>query len=191
MIITDCVLDLKRYWAPFGSVIPPANWPDVSREQTDLPDGAGAAEPDWEQLPSGIWVKEYDGNDYSTLAISNWRDVDYQGTIMCWVKSSVATGDQTLFASSDTGIDDTNFLQLRLAQTTGFLEIVQRDGGALNQVTGDVGCVDGAFHHVVVTGDINAGAWILYVDGVTQGLTVTAGLNTGNWFAAIFDVRLG
>ena len=68
MIIQDCVLDLKRYWAPYGSVAPPLGWADDSRYGNDMVDGVGAAEPDWLQLPSGLWVKEFDGNDYGTIA---------------------------------------------------------------------------------------------------------------------------
>lgn len=148
----------------------------------------GAAAPNWYLLPSGRQVIEYDGGDYASVAFARWRDWDTQGTIMGWIRTIYTAGSQTIFATSDTGTD-TNFLQLRIVQTTGFLEIVQRDGGALNQITGDVACNDGVFHHCVVTGDMAAGAWELYVDGVAQGLTVTSGANTGNWFSAIFDIR--
>ena len=68
MIINDCVFEAKRYWAPFGSPIPPTGWADISRYGNDMVDGAGVAEPDWVQLPSGMWVKEFDGNDYGTIA---------------------------------------------------------------------------------------------------------------------------
>ena len=181
----DIVLRPRQY---IGDVTPPNVLEDMNRYNYQMAFGAGAAAPNWMQLVSGKWVLEYDGGDYASLAIANWRQEDTQGTIAGWINSSSVVGNQTIFASSDTGTD-TNFLQLRLVNTTGFLEIVQRDGGALNQITGDVSCTDGIWHHCVVTGDTNAGAYILYVDGVVQVLTVTSGANTGNWFDAIFNIR--
>ena len=181
MIIKDYVLGPRRYR---GLVVPPATLEDGSRYRTNLALAGTAA---WAMEPGGIWALELDGNsDYASLVTANWRDIDPVGTIEAWVKTTDLTNDQTIFASSDTA-SDTNFLQLRIVTTTGFLEIVQRDGGALNQITGDVAMVAGRYSHVVVTG--NASDYILYVNGVVQGLTVTAGVNTGNWFSAIFDVR--
>ena len=56
MIIQDCVLDLKRYWAPYGSVAPAATpWPDVSRFHTD----GVVTTATWVQLPSGLWAKDF------------------------------------------------------------------------------------------------------------------------------------
>ena len=181
------VLRPRQYTGPMA---PPLVIEDMSRYNIgghqDLAFAAGAAAPNWDMLPSGRQVIEYDGGDYASVAFARWRDWDTDGTILGWIQTIYAAGDQTIFATSDNA-SDTNFLQLRIVQTTGFLEIVQRDGGALNQITGDVACNDGAWHHCVVTGDM--AAWILYVDGVVQGLTVTSGANTGNWFTAIFDIR--
>jgi len=183
MIINNCVLEPRRY---MGLTVPPANVEDVSPNRTNLALSGTAA---WAMEPGGIWALNLDGNsDYASLVIANWRDIDGAGSIEAWVKTDSLTNNQTIFASSDTATD-TNFLQLRLVATTGFLEIVQRDGGALNQITGDVAMVADRYSHVVVTGDTVAGAYILYVNGVVQGLTVTSGANTGNWFDAIFDVR--
>ncbi len=184
MIVKDIVFEPRRYK---GLAVPPANLEDLSRYRTNLALAGTAA---WAMEPGGIWALELDGNsDYASLVITNWRDIDGAGTIEGWVKTSDLTNDQTILASSDTGIDDTNFLQLRIAATSGFLEIVQRDGGALNQITGDVAIVVDRYYYVVVTGDTTAGAYILYVNAVVQGLTVTSGANTGNWFDAIFDIR--
>ena len=189
MKTTDFVLRPRRYTGPTA---PPLTVEDMSRynigAHQNLAFAGGAAAPNWDMLQGGRQVIEYDGGDYASVAFARWRDWDSQGTILGWIRTIYTAGSQTIFATSDTGTD-TNFLQLRIVQTTGFLEIVQRDGGALNQITGDVACNDGVFHHCVVTGDTVAGAYILYVDGVVQGLTVTSGANTGNWFDAIFDIR--
>ncbi len=185
MKATDYVLRPRRYTGPTA---PPLTIEDVSRYNYEMAFAAGAAAPNWDMLPSSRQVIEYDGADYASLVIANWRQNDTRGTILGWIQTIYTAGSQTIFATSDTG-SDTNFLQLRVVQTSGFLEIVQRDGGALNQITGDVACNDGVFHHCVVTGDTAVGAYILYVDGVVQGLTVTSGANTGNWLDAIFNIR--
>lgn len=184
MIVKDLVFEPRRYR---GLAAPPATLEDASRYRTNLALAGTAA---WAFEPGGIWALELDGNsDYASLVIARWRDVDGAGSIEAWVKpSSLATTHKTIFATSDTGTD-TNFLQLRIAHTSGFLEIVQRDGAALNQITGDVSCAVDTYWHVVVTGDTTAGAYILYVNSVVQGLTVTSGANTGNWFDAVFDIR--
>ncbi len=185
MLARDCVLNPRQY---VGDTVPPNVVEDMSRYNYEMAFAAGAAAPNWAVLPSGKWVLEYDGADYASLAFPRWRDWDVAGTIEGWIQTIYTAGWQTIFATSDTG-GAVNFLQLELTRGDGFLAIVQRDGGALNEVTGDVSCTDGIFHHCVVTGDMNVGAWILYVDGIVQGLTVTSGANTGNWFSAIFDIR--
>ena len=56
MIINDCVLDLKRYWSPYGSVAPAATpWPDISRFHTD----GVVTTATWIQQPSGLWAMNF------------------------------------------------------------------------------------------------------------------------------------
>lgn len=184
MIITDCAFEPRRYTGP---VVPPNGLEDISKGRKWDMAFLGTAQ--WEREISGIWSLLLDGNsDYALRPEAEWRQEDVRGTVVCWVKSSVLTGNQTIWATSDQA-SDTNFIQLRLAQTTGFLEIVQRDGGALNQITGDVACGDGLWHLCVVTGDTAGGAYVLWVDDGAVGLTVTAGLNTGNWLDAVYNIR--
>lgn len=183
MLVKSCVLRPRRY---NGLAAPPATLEDISRYHYNMALAGTAA---WAMSPGGIWTLALDGNsDYASLVIADYRQYDVAGTIEAWVKTTDLTNDQTIFASSDTGTD-VNFLQLRIVATSGFLEIVQRDGAALNQITGDVSCAVNRYWHVVVTGDTATGAYILYVNSVVQGLTVTSGANTGNWFDAIFDIR--
>jgi len=184
MIINDCAFEPRRYTGP---VVPPNGLEDISKGRKSDMGFLGTAQ--WEREVSGIWTLLLDGNsDYAIRPEARWRDWDNAGTVACWVKSSVLTGDQTIWATSDQGTD-VNFIQLRLAQTTGFIEVCQQDGGPFNQITGDVACGDGIYHLCVLTGDTTAGAYVLWVDDVAVGLTVTAGGNTGNWFDAVFDIR--
>jgi len=185
MIVTDCAFEPRRYTGP---VAPPLTLEDVSPGRKWDMGFVGTAQ--WARLVSGLQVVLLDGNsDYATGAYGNWRQEDVRGTILCWVKApTVATG-QTIFATSDTG-SDTNFIQLRIAPNVGWLEIVQRDGGTLNQITGDVNVGGDIWHLCVVTGDTAGGAYVLYVDdGAALGLTVTSGANTGNWLDAVYNIR--
>ena len=78
MIINDCVLDLKRYWAPYGSVEPPAGWADDSRYGNDGVDTAMT----WVQLPSGLWVKSFDG---ATSIVTIGDILSYIQTVIMWI----------------------------------------------------------------------------------------------------------
>lgn len=185
MIITDCAFEPRRYTGPTA---PPLTLEDISKGRKSSMAFAGTAQ--WDRLVSGLNVVLLDGNsDYASLNVANWRQEDVRGTIACWVKAPTVVTAQTIFATSDTGTD-TNFIQLRIAGTVGWIEIVQRDGGALNQITGDVNVGDDIWHLCVVTGDTAGGAYILYVDdGPALGLTVTSGANTGNWMDAVYNIR--
>ena len=57
---TGVVFSGKRYWSPLGSGAPPAGWPDTSRFKNHGTDSGGVS---WVQLPSGVWVKQFDGVD--------------------------------------------------------------------------------------------------------------------------------
>lgn len=185
MIITNTAFEPRRYTGP---VVPPDGLEDISKGRKSSMAFAGTAQ--WVWLPSGLQVVLLDGNsDYAFLNVANWRQEDVRGTIACWVKAPTTATPQTIFATSDTGVDDTNFLQLRIGGAVGWIEVVQRDGGALNQITGDVNIGGDFWRLCVLTGDTTAGAYVLWVDDGAVGLTVTAGLNTGNWLNAIWDIR--
>lgn len=108
MIIQDCVLDLKRYWAPYGSVAPPVGWADESRYGNDMTDGAGAAAPTWVQLPSGLWVKEFDGGDYGTCGnTASLQNITTQLSGMAWIYPKTGqAGEDCIFGKlNDGGVD--------------------------------------------------------------------------------------
>jgi len=96
MIINDCVLDLKRYWAPYGSVAPAATpWPDVSRYHTD----GVVTTATWVQHPSGLWYKDFNSAtpDYVEVTCPqlNFTSEDYSFVIR-FNANSIAT-DPVLF----------------------------------------------------------------------------------------------
>ncbi len=185
MIIQDCAFEPRRYTGP---TVPPDGLEDISKGRKSDMGFLGTAQ--WEREVTGVWSVLLDGNsDYALRPEANWRDYDGEGTVACWVKAPTIVTGQTIWATSDQG-SDTNFIQLRIAPTVGWLEVVQQDGGPLNQVRGDVNVGDDIWHLVVLTGDTTAGAYVLWVDdGPALGLAVIAGGNTGNWHDAVFDIR--
>ncbi len=70
-----CVLEGKRYWAPLGAVAPALSLPDVSRYGND----GAFTNVTWVQLPSGLWVMEFNGVD---------SQVDFGGLGIDWDASS-------------------------------------------------------------------------------------------------------
>lgn len=97
MIINDCVLDLKRYWAPYGSVAPPLGWADDSRYGNDGVDTAMT----WVQLPSGLWVKSFNGAaSVVTIADTGYGVTDYI-TILAWINTTQITDRSTIYADAD------------------------------------------------------------------------------------------
>ena len=57
-----CVFEGFSPRAPLGAVAPADALPDMSRYGNDGVFGGGAAAPTWTQLPSGLWVLEFDGS---------------------------------------------------------------------------------------------------------------------------------
>jgi len=178
MIIKDCVFEAKRYMSPYGTVPPPTGIPDVSRYHNDLADGAGAAEPTWEQLPSGLWVKDFDGNDVAFVNVATWRPGDFQGTMAAWFKTAQANTNG-IVCSADAA-DNTRYLHL--ITNTGRFGVSQRNNDAADGVVATTATAsDNAWHFGVVTSD--GTAYAIYFDGGIEAPVVVSGANTGDWFA--------
>lgn len=164
MIINDAVLDLKRYVSPFGSADPPAGWHDNSRYENDMTDGAGAADPDWLQLPSGMWVKDFDGNDYGTIAYSpSWNQTETI-TVLLWYYATNKAADRFMIGLWN--VAGEQVFQLRVLNTSGFLDVlVYQESGATeySRVTGAVD-VTGGWHLGGFT--VDGTNLILYNDGL-------------------------
>ena len=56
---------------PLGAAAPADSLPDMSRWGNDGVFGAGALEPTWVQLPSGLWVIDYGGDDNVNCGTNN------------------------------------------------------------------------------------------------------------------------
>ena len=172
MIVQDCVLDLKRYWSPYGTVMPPANWPDVSRYENDMVDGAGASAPDWEQLPSGLWVKEFDGNDYATIPTlldNPPSNVSFSFWFSPIVTFDIGAGtNETLFHKINVTLQDR--VKLLLDQANGALRLfTEYNNEALHSTSSAAtSWTGGTWYYIVITFD---GTWRMYVDTVVEADT--------------------
>jgi len=85
------VFDSKRFRG--GAVSPPLSLPDVSRFRNN---GTFVNNPAWVQLPSGIWVIEFDATNYITIPASatslNFTSQSF--TILAWINIfDYVTGD--------------------------------------------------------------------------------------------------
>ncbi len=186
MIINDCVLDLKRNVSPFGTVMPPAGWPDVSRYENDMVDGAGVAGPDWVQLPSGLWVKEFDGNDYAYRTEANFRSTDYAGAVEAWFKcTAVVAGEKVIFGTADNATGLTYSLLFYVRATTDKLTIYEDHNTTQSIISGGTSVRDSKWHHVSFQS--NGTAYAIYLDGILEALTLIVGVNDGDWFGDIIN----
>ena len=100
MIVRDCVLDLEN-----SVDLEPgaAEVLDISRYRNH---GAflGAGEPDWVQLPSGLWVMDFDGsNDYVSLGTSLNGVLNTRATVLAWARADRYTGGYDNILSNAAG----------------------------------------------------------------------------------------
>ena len=133
----------------------------------------------WVRNAAGIWVLNFDGDDYVRNTTANWRSGDSAGSLLAWIKTST-DAQQTIFSSEDEASTNYTF-RFRVNLTTGTIGIVQSNNDTPDAVNGTTNVRDGKWHLV---GIVSSGtAWSLYVDTTTEGLTTTSGSNTGDWFA--------
>lgn len=174
-----CVFESQRFWSPYGTAQPADVLPDVSRYGND---GAfsGAGEPNWVQLPSGLWTLDFDGTD-DRIAIahhpSHWLTAG--GTLMAWINPDNAGKnnvgriiDKSSGPNADNGyscytVPGTNLLRIALKINTG----------------GGIMCADdaipiGSFSFIAITFTA-AGAIIHYVNGVLSGTPASSNAASG------------
>ena len=145
-------------------------------------DGLQLAVDLWHINQQGFLVS-FDGNDYFSRIVANYRSADSEGTIEIWFRTSYTASYQALLSSADTGTE-TSYFHLFIAGTTGKLQIETRNaGGTYNSVSGATNVADGKWHHAKLSS--NGTAWDIDLDGVTEILSIEGGSNTGDWFSDI------
>ncbi len=190
MIIKECIFEPRRYWSPADAgVTPPDDWRDDSRFHHNLLDAAGAAAPDWEQRPSGLWEKDFDGNDYAeianadTLAMDGVHGALNQGyTFMCWFRvTHGAEISQILFGRYELDVGGWEFY---FSFTGGNSSITQRHHHAGTIVDANprsasfsVGWLQDTYWHMTLVFPGNGTDCIHYRNGVSLAVTSsTAGI---------------
>src|SRR3990167_6100093 len=136
----------------------------------------------WNQGQQGFLLY-FDGNDFGSYTVANFRSADSSGAAEGWFRSSSTANNQTLIASSDTATDFSRWI-IYVAQTTGRLTISTQDAaGTTNTVSGTTDICDGKWVHWKVNS--SGTAWDVDFNGVAETLIVVAGTNTGDWLADV------
>ena len=117
---------------------------------------------------------------YLLNSTAHFRSADATGTIVAWVKRTVAGATHRVFSSSDQGTTS-YYLFIELAAANQ-LRILQRSGGTANEIRGETALTSLQYHQLVCVG--TGAAYVLYVDGVPEALTVVNGANLGYWFSS-------
>src|SRR3990167_5177069 len=129
------------------------------------------------------FLLSFDGNDFGSYTVANFRSADSSGAAEGWVRSSSTANNQTIIASSDTATTTSRWM-IYVAQTTGRLTISTQDAaGTVNTVSGTTDICDGKLVHWKVNS--SGTAWDIDFNGVAETLIVVAGTNTGDWFADV------
>src|SRR3989304_2315657 len=81
----------------------------------------------WHPEQQGFLLS-YDGNDYCSKDVANYRSGDSSGAIEVWFRSSSTVNTQMLFASNDTATAN-SVLCVRVQATTGFVQIISNNNG--------------------------------------------------------------
>jgi hypothetical protein len=123
---------------------------------------------------------DYNGSDeYHKSVVSDFRSVDSQGTIFCFLKLNALGTLQTIFGSCDEATAN-YFFQFRVG-VAGKLEITQKNNDTQSTISGDTILEVGRIYFVALVSD--GTAWSLFVEDDWEGLSVLGGANDGDWFA--------
>lgn len=136
----------------------------------------------WQNGESGVFngSLDFDGtDDYVEKKVVNFQSNDSQGSISAWIKIS-GTGNQEIFATSDTGTEN-YFFGFLVEASAGNIRVTQKNNDTLDDVSATTAVNDGNWHHVVLTSD--GSSYSMFVDGKEEVLTVGSGSNSGDWFS--------
>ncbi|MAH44705.1 hypothetical protein CMI37_02700 [Candidatus Pacearchaeota archaeon] len=175
-IIKDSVLDIA---SQVGGSSPGAG---TITDKTRFDNNLTITGMTWTQLPTGLWVMEFDGtNDYAIKLNPSFAK-DLRGTISLWLKPANGTSDILCYSKASTGnVDEFRFQRaggsgveyFRLHAQVNYATIYTLDTGAGT-------AVDGTWYNFVITS--NGSATLFYLAGASTPITVTAGVANGTWF---------
>lgn len=122
----------------------------------------------------------FDGGDYLTKAVNEFRSSDTQGSISLWVKFSSLAANQWFWDVSS-GSNDDRWLAVGV-RTSGKIAIGWQDGGTITRMEGG-SVTTGVWYNVLASSD--GSNYFLAINGVNQSLTTASGTNNGNWLSDI------
>ncbi len=123
----------------------------------------------WVQLPSGVWVLSFDGNDY--ISLGNNLNFATSFTLEGWIKNSqTAAAAQPIISKGTTnkyqyilGLDTNGYGLIGVYKTTGVDHVYK---------LGSTNLRDNLWHHIVGVYTLNTSATLI-VDGVLIGTSTT------------------
>jgi hypothetical protein len=146
---TGCVFEGKRYISPLGSAAPPTGLPDVTRFANN---GAFANETRT-QLPSGLWVENFNSNGYANCGSGRSPNFTSNSfSISAWISSAGLGAACYVICQGKTDVDGWGFfvfvnnLSFRLNQSGSHTDISAVNGFAF-----------GRWQHTCVTRTGNTG----------------------------------
>ena len=151
---------------------------DLSGNLITLDFGSGSAMPTWSAGKFGS-CPSFDGGDYISKSISDWRINDTQGSISFWVKTASAAGTVRVVISSADGGSNFYFLGVGI-WTNEKVFVMQRNYDTQDTVTGSTVLTAGVWYFVTIVS--NGSSYSIYVNGQLESLTIVGGTNSGDWF---------
>jgi len=124
-------------------------------------------------------------NDYINLG-SNNRNIDTTVSVAAWIKTTT-TGLRNVVIDYQSSTDAGYILRLG---TNGYAEMSGRDQSGAYKTSGSstTFVIDGQWHYLVGTANVNTGVWKIYVDGALEN---TANLTAGNSMANTSSLYIG
>ena len=145
---------------------------DRSRWANNGAFGAGAAAPTWAQLPTSVWVLDFDGGDYIDLGTGVSLDCVPAATFLAWINPTALVADSILFSKASWEVAGTQYW----LTTDGSLGLYTHQVGAHQQTLSGVGTITtGAWFHIAIVRD--GATCRMYRDGVDLGVVSAAHIN--------------
>jgi len=142
-----------------------------------------ADDPDWVQLPSGLWVVSYDGTPDCCITVSSTPSLSAlpKMTVMAWINLSKKANNCGII-TKETNVGGTREFAFSL-NVSGGIEMWLYSAAAANRLIAAITATDisGVWHHVASTWDgVNAANHsFIYIDGALQALDIDSKVGTG------------
>jgi len=186
---TGLVLSERAY---VGGASPPDVFEGESRFGGDI-DGTHT-DITWVKLPSGLWVRSYNGSSSFVQLGQDLFENDYKGGILAWVKRDEIDVEHPILSASiqPSVVRYLNFSVLSSNKLA--VDHYNTDVDALHDAVSSTNTLDAdTWYHCGFVSD--GSDWSIYLNGVVETPIILIGSNTGAWFAdqsaGTQDVRLG